>query len=294
MGDDRDVGRGCSLVGGRRRRATGTRRWSNEEGDAPGAGAAHKHDGEEGKMVGRRRFLLLGIGGTAAALVGAGASAGFGGVTDDGARLASVGRLGLPGPAEEPNEMPLHCVPQPRGEQGLRHQGSRIGQPHPPLLRVPAVQHRHPGHRLERVVCLQSERQRSISAITISRALFEAAVVRSLAPVPDPPAPTALTPASPPHASTPVAIPASAPTIGPAGDPGQALAAESTQIGEVVARHRLRHRHAPRSSRCARAGRRRRRGRRRQPSPVKSGCWANRTPRHASAGDDRVGEQLPP
>ncbi|MGZ7006021.1 MAG: hypothetical protein ACXVLX_10510 [Ilumatobacteraceae bacterium] len=48
-----------------------TPKWSDEEGDAPGAGGIRSTDGSgEITMVGRRRFLLLGIGGSAAALVG--------------------------------------------------------------------------------------------------------------------------------------------------------------------------------------------------------------------------------
>ncbi len=179
-------------------------------------------------MVGRRRFLLLGIGGTAAALVGAGA---------------------LPASAASPTMVPVwrlsadwgYPVP-PKNRTRCRctacrnHAASKVF-----ATKALALANRiHPccvcqPYSIDILATDSNALFASNPSGSIdlrhndSRALFEAAVVRSLAPVPDPPAPTALTPASPPHASTPVATPASAPTIGPAGDPGQALAAESTR-----------------------------------------------------------------
>ena len=182
----------------------------------------------DSKMVGRRRFLLLGIGGTAAALVGSGALR----VSAASPTIVPVWRLSADWGYPVPPKNRTRC----RCTACRNHAANKVfatkalalaGRIHPCCVCQP--------YSIDILATDYDALFASSPSGTIdlrhdeSRSLFEAAVVRSLAPVPDSTTPSAPAPASPPPASTPAASPAPAPAIGPVDDPAQVSAAESSR-----------------------------------------------------------------
>ena len=179
------------------------------------------------KMVGRRRFLLLGIGGTAAALVGAGALQ----ASAASPTMVPVWRLsadwGYPVPPK--NRTKCRCT------ACGNHAANKVfatkdlalaNRIHPCCVCQP--------YSIE-ILAADSDALFASSpggSIDLrhdeSRGLFEAAVVRSLTPVPDPTIP------SPPPATTPAATPAAAPAPDPVPEPVAKLAAEPSRSAQSL------------------------------------------------------------
>lgn len=178
-------------------------------------------------MVGRRRFLLLGLGGTAAALVGAGAAQ----VSAASPTMVSVWRLSADWGYAVPPKSRTRC----RCAACRNHAANKIfatkalalaGRIHPCCVCQP--------YSVDILAGDSDALFASSPAGTVdlrsdgSRSLFEAAVVRSLAPVPDPAAPAAPAPASPPPASAPATPSQAVPAPDPAPSPVSELARDSS------------------------------------------------------------------
>jgi LPXTG-motif cell wall-anchored protein len=196
----------------------------------------------ERTMVGRRRFLLLGIGGTAAALVGAGTLQ----ASAASPTMVPVWRLSADWGYPVPPKSRTRC----RCTACRNHAANKVF-----ATKALALANRiHPCCvcqpysidilASDSVALFASSPDGSIDLRNDqSRGLFEAAVVRSLAPVPDPTPPT--TPAtptvpSPAPAIAPAATPATASGPDPVPDPVSELAADpsrSVSAPEPVTSH---------------------------------------------------------
>ncbi len=210
---------GPFVRGERRRRSIGTPKPSDEEGAAPGAGSIRSTDGNgEITMVGRRRFLLLGIDGSAAALVG-GTSLHAAAVSST---TAAVWRLsadwGYPVPPK--NRTRCHC------KACRNHANNKVFASKSAALanRVHSCCVCQP-YSIDLLAADSAALFASNPSGGIdlrnrdTRGRFEAADLRSLAPVPDPPTRSMGTP---PVGSSRVLAEAPSPAKAPVAEPSRA------------------------------------------------------------------------